>query len=257
MKKIIISIMALLLLSGCSSAAKSSTSRNLTRVISQAMDLQLPGPDYNNAKKEYYTYFYTKGIGRSERDATSNIFEIYGNKAILNLDVAGIINSTYYTDETAYGIPLRDIDILDNVKQIQTGQCTNSSGEKFFYRIMINDLDSDLQYILVQTRDFVFVATCYNTQADEVLFEMIKIIRSCTADREKVIADYSNVREDQKRSTIITLFKEVLPESGKIIDYLPDWMTDPDFVIIDSGENQQQDPDVIDPDIDNENGLEE
>ena len=34
-------------------------------------------------------------------------------------------------------------------------------------------------------------------------------------------------------------------------------MTDPDFVIIDSGENQQQDPDVIDPDIDNENGLEE
>ena len=86
---------------------------------------------------------------------------------------------------------------------------------------------------------------------------MIKILRTCKADREKVIADYSNIREDQQRATIITLFKEVLPETGKIVDYLPDWMNDPGFVIIDNGNNQQQEPEVIDPTIDDETNKEE
>ena len=256
MKKILVALMTLLLLTGCSAPSSTSSVQGITDVINRALTMEIPGEEFNNASKEYYSYYLPKSVGREDRDATSNIFSIYGNKAILNLDVAGIINSTYYEEETV-GTPLRDVDMLTNLKQIRTGTCYNAAGEKIYYRIMVNMISEDTSYISLQTQDFIFVATCPVVETDEMLFEMIRIIRSCLADRQMVADTYSNKNDSVERPTLVTLFRELLPETGKIVDYLDNWKNDPSFQIIDSGQQQGDDvPEVIDPE-DGEENIEE
>ncbi len=272
MKKLLTVLMVLLLLglSGCSESQREAyTYDELREVITQAVQLKLPEPSYNNAIKEYYSYYLPRGVGRQDRDETSNLFDIYGNKAILNIDIASIIADEYYEGtENNPSNALRNIDIFAQNEFVAHGICTNSSKKGLMYRIYVTSMDENTDYILLQDNYFLFASTCYKVQTKDMIYEMIKILRCCSIDEEKIVSVYSNVTNMEKKTSIISLFREILPESGYVADYIDDWKEDPSFVIIDNSKKDEDDPadiiinpddtqnpsDFIDPDSDsNEN----
>ncbi len=241
MKRIImIIIAAAILLTGCSSKPQQINTNRLDEALTAACEVELPEALANNARKTYYSYYLPKGVGNHDRDATSNLFSLYGNKAILNLDVAGIISSTYY--ETAQENELRDIDMLADPEYYRSGTCLNSSGREIRYAVSISPIDDSDCYILIQTVDFIFVAVCRKVESDEMVQDMMKIIRSCSPNVKTVIDEYSNVDPTHYTTRTISLFREILPESGKVSDYLEDWKNDPAFVIIDTTDKESDHP---------------
>ena len=79
-KLILLVIMAVLMLTGCTPDEEPYTAVSLMSTVNDAVVAEIPEAVYNNAVKEYYSYYLPRGVGREERDATSNLFNIYGNK---------------------------------------------------------------------------------------------------------------------------------------------------------------------------------
>ena len=238
-KRLLTAIMAfcLLLLGGCSRQETFSYEK-VSQALALANEVELPGSDLNNAQKTYYTYYLSKGIGREEKNETSNVFIIYDSRALLTLDIMSIISSQYYGQTNE----LRSIARLSDPVFQQNFTTTDSSGNELKYQATVNEIDDSYCYITIQSKQFIFVATALKNECDEVMFEMVKILRSATVDREKVITDYSNYEEDNSTMMILSLFKQVLPESGQVIDYIDDWKDNPGFIIIEGeGENEGDD----------------
>ena len=230
MKKLLAVLAVLLMITGCSSQASETKNlkSELDGVVSAALNITLPGVDSNNAHKVLYNYYLPRGVGREERNSTSNLFIIYGNRAILNLDIAGILSSSLYHEQG-----LREIEELASKDYEKAGILINSAGQEKPYRIVVKKLDEKDAYIITQTSEFMFTVTCPILETDETLYEMIKILRTCQVESEKVIAEYSVSNNASTGSKIIRLFNEILPESGYIRDYIDDWKNDPTFTIID------------------------
>ena len=230
MKKLLALLAITLMITGCSS--QNSQAKNLKSdldgVVSAAVKVVLPGPDSNNAHKALYNYYLPRGVGREERNATSNLFIIYGNRAIMSLDIAGIISKQFY-DENG----LREIEELASKDYEKAGVYLNSAGEEIPFRIIVKRLDDSDAYMIIQTSEFMFTVTCPILETDETLYEMIKILRTCQVENEAVINEYSASDKSAQSSKIIRLFNEILPESGYIRDYIDDWKNDPTFTIID------------------------
>ncbi len=234
MKKVFLLSLVLLVLSGCSS---NLTTKTLYDIVDEAVELELPDARINNAKKDYYTYYIPRGIGREERDETSNLFTINNNKAILNLDIASIIQDEYYEIDAVSDVGLRDIGSFTYTRFVKEGTCLDSSGQTMKYRVMVSASLDEFNYVIIQSNHFNFTTICPVLETDEVIYEMIKILRSCTVNREKIISDYSSVDLSQHKYTFISLFQDVLPESGYIADYIEDWKNDERFIIIDYKED--------------------
>ena len=248
MRKILALLVILLLLSGCTvqPADNRSLQNNLEKAVSSASTISLPSTYANNARKALYNYYLPRGVAREERDSTSNLFIIYGNTAIMTLDIAGVIASNIYKTDG-----LRDVEELASRDYEKVGVMVNSAGRETPYRVVVKCLDSKEAYIMVQTTEFLFTVTCPIVEADETLYEMIKIVRTCQVETEKVLADYSPTDGSNSGAKIIRLFNEVLPESGYIIDYIDDWKSDPSFNIIDRTEIPADTPsidDIVNPD---------
>lgn len=237
MKKILVILSVLLLCCGCAR----TPIRDTTDYVQEASELELLVSDLNNAHKLYYSYYLPRGISRLDRDNTSNIFVIYGNNAVLNLDVANIIQNTYYNvnEETDEIDPvLREVEEIVSQRRILKGTFKDISDEELEYRIIISKLDNQHKYIVMQDDYFVFVSSCKNEQLNDMIYEMIKILRSCTVEKDKVIADFSNYQEVYRSPSIISLFKDVLPESGSVSETIRNWQDDPGFQRVETeGEN--------------------
>ena len=228
MKKLLIALITLVMLAGCTAKDFNIDFKNkILRSVKDACDVELPEFSANNSHKEFYNYYLFQGIGRKEIDEISNIFVIYDNEAVLNLDVAGILSRSVYSETD-----LREIESFESKSLKTNGTCKNSRGIDMAYHIEIKVI-SETAFIIMQTNQFVFTASCPILETDETVYEMMKTLRTCSVDTNKVIDTYSNIDSRTYSVSTIKLFKEVLPESGKVIDYMDDWKNDPSYTTID------------------------
>ena len=202
--------------------------------------MDLPEFSANNSHKEYYDYYLFPGIGRREIDDISNIFVIYDNEAVLNLDVAGILSRSVYAETS-----LRDIESFKGKSLYTEGTCRNSRGLEMAYRIQMKVVEESA-YIILQTNQFIFTASCPLLEADETVYEMLKTVRTCSVDTKRVINTYSNLDTSRYEISTIRLFREILPESGRIIDYMDDWKNDPGYTVIDREKREGEIPNASD-----------
>lgn len=239
-KTVVLLIVLLFLLAGCGPDGSSDSA--IEQAVREAQLVRLPQAARNNARKEYYTYYLIKGIGAQEKDPTANVFTIQGHQAVLNLNVGGIIADAYYSDSAqaaSYSFGKETFSYR--------GAFTNTSGTIEEFHISVSTVNDEFSYLLIQTDSFLFAAQCPPRDLAQMVYEMIKILRTATVDTDKVIADYSHVSTAQVKSSLISLFKEALPESGKVVDYLEDWQNDPDFIIIDQNGGQSGQPEESQP----------
>ncbi len=230
MKKVIMLLLAMVMLAGCTAVKVPldvDFKKEVLRSIREASEVELPEFSENNSHKEYYDYYLFQGVGRKEIDEISNIFIFYDNEAVLNLDVAGILKRSVYEDNT-----LRNIESFQGKSLYTEGSCRNSRGLPMSYRMEMKVVNGT-SYIILQTNQFIFTASCPLLEADETIYEMMKTLRTCSVDTNLVTETYSNQDKSSYRITNIRLFREILPESGRIIDYMDDWKNDPSYTVID------------------------
>ena len=243
MKKIVMLLLAVLMLSGCTRTKVPldiDFKKEVLKSIKEASEVRLPEFSENNSHKEYYDYYLFRGVGRREIDEISNIFIFYDNEAVLNLDVAGILKRSVYEDRD-----LRDVESFQGKSLFTEGTCRNSRGLPMSYRMQMKVVEGNA-YIILQTNQFIFTASCPLLEADETVYEMLKTIRTCDVDTSKVIDVYSNQDKSDYRISTVRLFREILPESGRIIDYMDDWKNDPSYTIIDREKRQGEIPSASD-----------
>ena len=242
-KKLIVLLLAVMMLAGCEKPRITldvDFKKEVLKAISEAAAVDLPEFSANNSHKEYYDYYLFPGIGRREIDDISNIFVIYDNEAVLNLDVAGILSRSVYAETQ-----LRDIESFQGKTLFSEGTCRNSRGLEMSYRIQMKVVE-ETAYIILQTNQFIFTASCPLLEADETVYEMLKTVRTCLVDTKLVINTYSNLDTSRYEISTIKLFREVLPESGRIIDYMDDWKNDPGYTVIDREKREGEIPTASD-----------
>ncbi len=244
MKKILVAVVLLSLLAGCSQrqVSASDLQRQVDNSVEKAVSIDV-GTGTNISKK-YYSLYLAAGLGRVSSTETTSTFNFYGVKALLNLDVAAIVTDSYYTDaSTVNNYALRNLDQLTNPIVTKTGRFTNSKNETILYQIAIKQMDETFCYIMIQTNHFIFTALADSTAVSKTIYEMIKVLRSCQVNSDEVVTAYANTDDTAYVKTTITLFDETLPASGVIASYIDDWTSDPDFSIIDnSGQNDTDSP---------------
>ena len=250
MKKLLMLMLVMVMLAGCTAVKVPldvDFKKEVLKSIREASEVELPEFSENNSHKEYYDYYLFQGVGRKEIDEISNIFIFYDNEAVLNLDVAGILKRSVYEDSS-----LRDIESFQGKSLYAEGSCRNSRGLPMSYRMEMKVVDG-AAYIILQTNQFIFTASCPLLEADETIYEMMKTLRTCSVDTKLVIDTYSNQDKATYRISNIRLFREILPESGRIIDYMDDWKNDPSYTIIDRESRPGEIPSASDiGDVDNE-----
>jgi hypothetical protein len=253
MKKCLAILMVLLLLTGCGTTMSDDDLQHDVEIsIDKAVTANMSSSV--NISKDLYKLYLATGLGRGEATETTNTFDLYGVTALLNLDVAAIISDSYYRTANDNGMALRDMDSLANPIFVKTGRFTNTQNKTILYQVAIKEMNDDVCYIMIQTNQFIFTALAAHEQVATTVYEMLKILRSCTVTTETVIARYANTEQTIYTKDTITLFDETLPDSGVIASYLDDWTNDPSFEIIDNtpvDDTDEPNPDDI-GDIDDE-----
>lgn len=232
MKKIITLLICLSLLAGCSQIDNETLNSKVTAAIIDAISFDVVPYERNNAKKEYYTYYLYTGTSIIESTPTSNTFQIGDEVAVLNLDFAGLNAKKYYLENGENDLILRPIETLEDPCFIKSGTYMDSSDVKKVYRVYINQMNDKIYYIFIQTNEFLFSCFSYAADVEKVCFEMFKLLRTCTVEEDKVIDDYSLIRQEEYTVSAIDIFNNTMPETGYIEDYLDTWRENPAFNLI-------------------------
>lgn len=234
-KKLVLIFTALLLLAGCSSVSGSFTEQ-MDKTIWQAINAKVPDAEMNNCRKAYYSYYRYNNVGKVTADQIFNKFNINGNTATLALDVESIVNNEIMANNDRKQV--MDVATIKNPIYVKEGEYANSSKQLIPYRISVTTIDDNGHYfVYIQTSEFVFVSDVEKGSVQDTVYEMLVLLRTCVIDSKQIILDYGSDSLITTTSSFITLFDDVLPESG-YIDELNTWEDDTSFIIIDNSDSQ-------------------
>ncbi|MDO4377629.1 MAG: hypothetical protein Q4C64_00580 [Erysipelotrichia bacterium] len=229
-KKLLILISALcLLFTGCDSQ---NINKEIQQAENRAISADIGDTSINNCQKKYYSYYLHMNIGRVSSDEISNIFKINGNIASMSLDITSIVNNSILLDSDEYTI--RDIGTLDNAIYSNLSRYTDSSGQSIPYKLSIAPSDDNKYFVMIQTGQFIFVASAAKDSCAQTIYDMFLLLRSCQVESKQLMLDYASDSIITYSTNIITLFEDILPESGYLIDYVDNWKNDTTFVKIDN-----------------------
>lgn len=229
MRKIFTSLLILLLLTSCTNNSD-DFKHEVNNAIEKALNAQITPVGLNNNQKTYYSFYQTKNIGKLTSNEITNQFIIDSNLCGLTLNIASILEEEIYSESKDF-VLINPNELKDAIF-VKKGTFINSSDKIVPYMISIAKDTERKYFILVQTNEFIFASLVENGNCSDTLFNMLVLLRSTNVDSKQVILDYASESVLATQSTIITLFKEILPESGTIIDYVDDWRDDSSFIII-------------------------
>ncbi len=237
-KKIFVVFLIFIILTGCTSDAD-TLYNDLNKAVNLAVEEKIEDYSYNNCTKTYYSYYLPKSIGKIDGDEISNKFNIGGNIASMSLDVTAIVNDAI----TSRGQEsLRDIGSVKNPFFEKSGRFLNSSNETILFNISVSETKEGY-FIMIQTSEFIFISLANNGGCSNTVHDMLILLRSCKVEKKKLILDYASDTLVTYTTNIITLFESVVPETGYFIDYIDDWKDDETFIIIDSEQQESEEPD--------------
>lgn len=229
-KKIILVLIVLIILNGCSS--NKSLNQMINEAVDKAVSCDIEDTTDNNCTKKYYSYYLRMNVGRVSSDEISNMFKINGNIASLSLDITSIVNNSILVDSDENTV--RDIGSLANPIYSKQSKFTDSSGQDVAYKLSVAVIDSDQYFIMIQTGQFIFIAAAESDSCTQTIYDMLLLLRSCKVEKEQLMLDYASDSIITYSTNIVTLFEDVLPESGYLIDYVDSWKNDTTFVKIDN-----------------------
>ncbi len=162
----------------------------------------------SNMNKPLYSYYLAPSIGRHTSTSISTVLNDHGKRFVMNLNVASITQKDDATSNTAL------VSFLDPVVHSE-GEYVDS--EEATHRYVVNIYEKNGWYMTEFTSDTViFYAVEDALSSVEIVKDMMQIARSVKVNDAKVIDAYANRNTVNYKSEKIELFKQVVPESGRI-----------------------------------------
>lgn len=204
-------------LSACSTVTKDTLSAHLK---SAALDAESSTINtVSNISKTMYSYYLPPSIGRKSSTETSNILTSNGVNILMNLDVIDVISDSYY----ATASKTRSFkSMLSSTENLITFEGTYQDGDykSVSYRVSILYVNDGLILLTLEGGYFIFTAITPISISDEVLFDMIRLARSCTVDSAAVLLAYSTRESIDYKKETIDMFSQIAPESGTVLDMI-------------------------------------
>lgn len=212
MKKIVTMILACFLLVGCKKQDV-NVQNELDQKVERAQSMDAGHATFNHG---YYSYYIQPGIGRIYSDRTSNVFMMDGIQFVMNLNVAGIVNRTYESQDTI----VEELINKECLVAQSSGDMEDFNGISHPYTIEIYQ-KGEVFYTLLRTDLLEFYSLSNELSSTLLAEEMLKIARSTIVHEDEVLADYSKQETISYNRKTLELFQNIAPESG-VVDELFD-----------------------------------
>lgn len=230
--------MFIVLLLICTACTNANTNANLDNLFASLPNIE----NYNtNNNLKYYSYYLPSDLGEEEIASDSVNLKYGESTIIMNLNIADIINSSYYADKV-----LSDDGFYNNDYLIYENSGTytlkDESEKSYLYKLY----DYDEYYALyLKTSDNIFYGNVVKGSEKEVTRQLLIIAKSVDVDENLVIADYSSKDTIDYQKKQIDLFNYQKPSNGTLGEMLTDDAT------VGDGENTNENVD------NNENNIDE
>lgn len=211
MKKVII-LLICILLCGCSNIH--DIDNELDNVFVSAEVKQYRANNYT----DYIEYYLPSDINEEASESLSYVFSSYDYRFIMNVNVSGVINQKYYSDNK-----LQDEGFFNEeyVTYTHAGSLINLNDEKINYIFKVYNYDS--QYLAYMITDEVIMYG--KTNKDKLVLLAEKMLQMATANNvnnDKIIADFSSKDVIDYQKSTVNLFESVFPKDGRVEDFLID-----------------------------------
>jgi len=216
MKRLFFVFIVLFGLSACSEVTSDNLSVYLKATANEA-ESETVNP-VANISKGMYTYYLPPYVGRKSSTETSTILFSNNVNILMNLDVIDVISDSYYDTSTtrSFKSMLAKTDNLDSFD----GIFTNVAGEEIAYRVSILPINETLVLLTLEGGYFIFTAITPISVSNEILYDMLKIARSCTVNKPAVLLAYSTRESIDYQKETLDMFSQIAPESGTVLDMI-------------------------------------
>ena len=213
MKKIILIILSMFILMGCTNEKD-----NKTILINDLKEFGHSSISFiNNHSKKLYSYYVIPSMTSDSINDTSSIIKYEDKTISLNIEVNNILDQQLFSNE-------------DKVKQLKIKGTRvlmiddllidyNNEPVNYYFEIYrLND-----EYLLsLRTKFFILESIQKQSDVEIIAKMMMTVAKSVNIDIDQIILDYSNKIEIYTEKEVIELYKPLAPENGPISEILAD-----------------------------------
>ena len=220
MKKIVVGIVLVLLLTGCSKVSERFVVNQASIALDDAIVSAIS--THTNIDKGFISYYLEPFIGRRDGNASNSVFIIDGEEVVLNVDVPSIITAKYYASDLSGEGGFRTGDSFPNLVLEKEGSFFSGSGLIREFQCRIYQPTEEKYGILIQTSNVMMYAEVPYAKLSNTIYHMMRILRTVRVDEEKVVTAYSQKEMMNYHKETLEIFQTLYPEDGTLHDMLND-----------------------------------
>lgn len=204
-------ILLVFLLVGCVATPEETKPK-----IDQAIEIaiQAKTPTVINQNTPYYSYYLPTHMGRRFVNEVAAILVSNQTEIVLQLDVPSIISQRFYKNNVK---TQENSEVIKNYFYEYSGTFIGEDGKTHPFSLRVSQMDD--QYIIyIQSDQFILSSSAALSKVKPIVNDMIVVMRSASANKDKVISAYSNKQVINYQQQVLEIFEQVAPESGTLAD---------------------------------------
>ncbi len=201
MKKLLMMLVVLLILIGCSSV------KSIDDSIKDG--LAAPLPITHNHRKQLISYYLPPSVGLKQSNAFSSLLLVRGYDVLMNLNIEHAISETFeYDRDIAFNVDIFDYNY--------SGTYLNSKNEIRNFDVFLKSLDGSRSAIYIDNDDVRFLSVINKLDLPFVIETLMSVMRSVEVDVPKIVAKYSNKDVKETITIYSEFFERIPPETGTL-----------------------------------------
>ena len=214
MRKLFVILGICIVLSGCSMNTyfdNSSYDKAIENALTQPMS------EFATMNRDLFSYYIPPSIGRKNASLNSVTLQSHNQTILMILDVINILNESYYKDN---GGTLRELLKVENAFYTTSGFYENDKKALSAYLVSSMKLSDSTVLLSLQTENFVFMSIHPLSISPDILYDMFRIARSTTINRDLILSTYSTREVLDFKTQSLNMFTQAGPESGTVLDMI-------------------------------------
>lgn len=209
MKKLLISLIVIGLVSGCS--AKNESDDLINRALA------MPPVTGTNHSKGFLKYYLNPDMGIKASTQTSSLLMIDNTEVMMSINVSEIL-SNFYKDDKEKEIMLTEMAVEENGSETRIeGMYLDQGDKQRSYTYLERDVGEHVA-ITLSNGLVTLVTLVYPGQKNMMIPSLVSILRSTQVSEDLVVAQFSNKEVIHFDTIHKEFFEQEIPESGSLID---------------------------------------
>ena len=201
------------MLSGC--VSQNDLTKRLDAIFSEEMNAETIR---RNNYSQYIDYYLPRDTGELEGDMLSSRFSYNESSFVMDINISGIINERYYSDQT-----MKDEGFFDPSKlvyeRISSYLDVDEKEHPYSYRVYSYG-NRYLSYF--QSKDLLFYGYASLSDIADMTSRILLMAKSAAIRENDVISAYSSKTEVDYEKKQVNLFETIMPVNGNVNDFMVD-----------------------------------